>query len=149
MRTLQQITLSFGLSIALFTTAAAQQANVVSQESSSTITAGVSQERVRFTAPSSIVQIHLQVYDNSGQMICDVTAQGNVLDWLPQQAAGARLPAGSYLAVVTAKSVSGKLSRRMGSISVVENQLELQPVAAAQLPLAQQQAVASIDDVGS
>jgi hypothetical protein len=149
MRTLQQITLLFGLSIALFATAAAQQTNVVSQESSPNITAGVSQERVRFTAPSSTVQIHLQVFDNSGQMICDVTSQGNVLDWLPQQASGARLAAGSYLAMVTAKSVSGKLSRRMGSISVAENQVELQPIAAAQLPLAQQQAVASIDDVGA
>ena len=149
MRTLQQITSLFGLSIALFATAAAQQANVVSQESSPTITAGVSQERVRFTAPSSIVQIHLQIYDNSGQMISDITAEGNVLDWVPQPAAGARLSTGSYLAVVTVKSVSGKQSRRIGSVSVAENQLELQPAVATQLSFAQQQVVGPIEENGA
>ena len=149
MRTLQQITLLFGLGIALFATAGAQQANVASQESSATITAGISQERVRFTAPSSIVQIHLQVYDNSGQMISDVTAEGNVLDWVPQQASGARFSTGSYLTVVTVKSVSGKQSRRIGSVSVAENQLELQPAVASQLSFAQQQVVGPIEENGA
>ena len=146
---LQQITLSFGLIVALFSAVAAQETNLPLQESSPTVTAGVSQERVRFTAPASIVQIHLRVYDNSGQLICDISSEGNVFDWIPQDASGARLANGSYLAVVTVKSGSGKLSRRVGSVSVAENQLELQPVAATQLSSAQQQAVGPMEENGA
>ena len=149
MLTLKQITLSFGLVITLLSTATAQETNVALQDPSPTITASVSQERVRFTAPSAIVQIHLQVYDNSGQLICDVTSEGNVLDWVPQHVSGTRLTAGSYLAVVSVRNLSGKLSRRMGSMSVADNQLELQPVAAPQLTLPQQQAVGPIEENSS
>ncbi len=149
MLTLKQITLSSGLIIALFSTAAAQESNLALQGSSLTITAAASDERVRFTAPSTVVQMHLQVYDNVGQLISDVTSKSNVLDWKLQDSAGARLGSGSYLAVVTVKSLSGKLSRRMGSVSVAEKQLELQPVDATQLTLAQQQAVGPIEENGA
>lgn len=146
MLTLKQITLFSGLIIALLSTAAAQESNLALQGSSLTITAAASDERVRFTAPSTVVQMHVQVYDNVGQLISDVTSKSNVLDWKLQDSAGARLGSGSYLAVVTVKSLSGKLSRRLGSVSVAEKQLELQPVDATQLTLAQQQAVGPIEE---
>src|SRR6266542_4143000 len=149
MLTLKQITLSSGLIIALLSTAAAQESNLALQGPSLTITAAASDEQVRFTAPSTVVQMHVQVYDNVGQLISDVTSKSNVLDWKLQDSAGARLGSGSYLAVVTVKSLSGKLSRRMGSVSVAEKQLELQPVDATQLTLAQQQAVGPIEENGA
>jgi len=146
MLSLKQITLSSGLILALLSTAAAQESNLALNGSSLTITAAASDERVRFTAPSAIVQMHLQVYDNLGQLISEVTSEGNVLDWSVQDRAGARLGNGSYLAVVTAKSLSGKTSRRMASMSVAEKQYELQPLDATQLTLAQQQAAGPIED---
>src|SRR5207245_7971484 len=76
--------------------------------------------------------------------LSDVNSDGNVLDWTLQDSAGARLSNGSYLAVVTVKSLSGKLSRRMGSISIAEQQIELQPADGTQLTPAQQQAVGAI-----
>src|SRR5690242_7916255 len=76
------------------------------------ITGTASAERLRFTAPSTIVQMQLQIYAESGQTMFDVTSQGNVLDWTLQEGGGERLIPGSYLCVVTVKSLSGKLSQR-------------------------------------
>lgn len=146
MLTLKQITLSFGLVIALLSTIAAQETDLALKDSSTTVTASISQERVRFTAPSAVVQIHLQVYDNSGQLICDVTSEGNVLDWIPQHMSGAKLAVGSYLALVGVKNVNGKESRRMSSMIVAENLVELQPAVLAQLTLAQQQVAGPLEE---
>jgi hypothetical protein len=85
--------------------------------------------------------MHLQVYDNSGQLLFDVTSKGNVLDWTMQDSSGGRLNPGSYLSVVTVKSLSGKLSQRVGSVSVQEKQIELEPLGATQMTSGQQQAV--------
>src|SRR5256714_9562765 len=113
------------------------------------ITGIASAERVRFTAPSSVVQMHLQVYDNAGQLVFDVSSKGNVLDWTLQDSGGARLNPGSYLSVVTVKSLSGKLSQRIGSVSVGDKQLELQRADATQMTVAQQQMVGPIEENGA
>src|SRR5207245_2772051 len=81
--------------------------------------------------------------------LSDVNSEGNMLDWTLQDSAGARLGNGSYLAVVTVKSLSGKLSRRMGSVSVAEQQTELQPADGTQLTPAQQQAVGAIAEIAA
>ena len=78
------------------------------------ITGIASAERVRFTAPNTVVQMHLQVYDNGGQLVFNLSSRGNVLDWTLQDSGGARLNPGSYISVVTVKSLSGKLSQRIG-----------------------------------
>ena len=45
------------------------------------ITATASAERVRFTAPSNVVRMQLQVISETGQILFEVSSKGNVLDW--------------------------------------------------------------------
>jgi len=90
--------------------------------------------------------MQLQIYNDSGQVMFDVTSKGNVLDWTLQDSGGERLAPGSYLCVVTVKSLSGKLSQRIGSALVHEREVELQRVDATQLTGAQQQAVGPIEE---
>ncbi len=114
-------------------------------QTNSTVTASATAERVRFTAPSNIVRTQLQVISDSGQILFDVSTKGNVLDWSLQDSSGQRLQ-GSYLIVVTVKSLSGRLSERIGSVSIGEKQVELQRVDATQLTAPQQQAVGPIEE---
>src|SRR6266699_2696886 len=125
-----------------------EQSGNVSQranQTNSTVTASATAERVRFTAPSNIVRTQLQVISDSGQILFDVSTTGNVLDWSLQDSSGQRLQ-GSYLIVVTVKSLSGRLSERIGSVSIGEKQVELQRVDATQLTAPQQQAVGPIEE---
>ncbi len=85
------------------------------------ITGTASAERLRFTAPNTVVQMQLQIYADSGQLLFDVMSKGNVLDWTLQDSGGEHLVPGSYLCVVTVKSLSGKLSQRIGSALVKRN----------------------------
>lgn len=103
-------------------------------------------QRVRFTAPSSVVQIHLQVYDEAGQLLFDVNSKGNVFDWMMQSGGGEQLNNGNYLCVVTVKTLSGKLTQRIGVASVRDNQIELHQADAATFNAAQQQAVGPIEE---
>src|SRR5439155_6178187 len=110
-----------------------------------TVTASATAERVRFTAPSNVVRMQLQVFSESGQILFDVNSRGNVLDWSLQDSSGQRLQ-GSYLTVVTVKTLSGKLSERIGSVSVEEKQVKLRPGEMTGLTAAQQQAVGPIEE---
>jgi len=110
------------------------------------ITATASGERTRFTAPSTVVQMHLQIYTEAGQLLFDVSSKGNVLEWNLQGGSGERVPDGAYLCVVTVKSLSGRLSQRIGSVSVQQKHVELQP---ANSTPAQQQAVGPIEENGA
>ena len=110
-----------------------------------TVTAAATAERVRFTAPSNVVRMQLQIISESGQVLFDVSSKGNVLDWSLQDSSGQRLQ-GSYLTMVTVKSLSGRLSERVGSVSIGEKQVELQRAEATQLNAAQQQAVGPIEE---
>jgi hypothetical protein len=111
----------------------------------STVTAAAAAERVRFTAPSNVVRMQLQIISETGQTVFDVSSKGNVLDWSIQDGSGQRLQ-GSYLAVVTVKSLSGRLMERIGSTSIGEKQVELQRVDATQLNAAQQQAIGPMEE---
>src|SRR2546423_799745 len=103
----------------------AQTVSSESRPTSATTIGSVTGDRVRFTAPGTVVQMHLQVYDNGGQVIFDVSSKGNVLDWTLQDSGGEHLIPGSYLCVVTVKNLSGKLSQRIGSALVQQKQVEL------------------------
>ena len=140
--------------ISLFTFGAvngaiAQEIKPIQSATAPVITGTASAERLRFTAPNTIVQMHLQIYTDSGQPLFDVTSKGNVLDWTLQDTGGEHLVPGSYLCVVTVKSLSGKLSQRIGSVLVQEKQVELQRVDATLLTTAQQQAVGPIEENGA
>src|SRR5947207_5321667 len=126
---------------------AGQQGNIGPKPSqtTTTVTASATAERVRFTAPSNVVRMQLQVISESGQILFDVSSKGNVLDWSLQDSSGQRLQ-GSYLTVVTVKSLSGRLSERFGSVSIGEKQVELQRVETTKLDAAQQQAVGPIEE---
>src|SRR5213593_2192117 len=114
-------------------------------QTTTTVTASATAERVRFTAPGNVVRMQLQVFSESGQILFDVSSKGNVLDWSLQDSSGQRLQ-GSYLTVVTVQSLSGKLSQRIGTVSVEERQVELRAGDLTGLGPAQQQAVGPIEE---
>jgi len=114
-------------------------------QTNTTVTASATTERVRFTAPSNVVRMQLQVISESGQILFDVSSKGNVLDWSLQDSSGQRLQ-GSYITVVTVKSLSGRLSERIGTVAVAEKQVELKAVESSGLMPGQQQAVGPVEE---
>src|SRR5258706_11410305 len=131
---------------ALCATATAQDSS--SQRSSLTITANATDERVRITTPSSIVQMHVEVYAAGGEKLFDHEIRGgNVFEWHLQNGQGQRLSAGSYVCVVTAKSISGKLTQKIGTISIEEKSVSVQQ--AASLSAAQAQTIGPVEDNSS
>ena len=71
-----------------------EQPGSVGQQASqtnTTVTGAASAERVRFTAPSNVVRMQLQVVSESGQILFEVSSKGNVLDWSLQDGSGQRL----------------------------------------------------------
>src|SRR5258706_46956 len=102
MTTLKQIYFAFVLVCVLLTTATAQErASVPAQGSSLTITAAATDERVRITAPSSVVQMHVEVYAASGEKLLDQEIRGgNVFDWHLQDGQAQRLAPGTYVCEV-------------------------------------------------
>src|SRR5438094_3126016 len=153
MFTLRRLSVSCFLVLCLLTMvlAQAEQPGNIGQKPSqttTTVTASAVAGRVRFTAPSNVVRMQLQIISESGQILFDVSSKGNVLDWSLQDSSGQRLQ-GSYLTVVTVKSLSGRLSERFGSVSIGEKQLDLQRVDATQLSALQQQVMGPVEENGA
>ncbi len=110
------------------------------------VTAAATATRVRFISPGSVVQLRLEVYNETGQKLFDTELHGgNVLDWPLQDGGGQRLPAGSYACVLTIKSLSGHLSQRVGTVTVNDKSAAVETVGAAQLSTAQQQAIGPVE----
>src|SRR5213594_2381329 len=150
MFTLRRLSVSCFLVLCLLTMvlAQAEQPGNIGQKPSqttTTVTASATAERVRFTAPSNVVRMQLQIISETGQIVFEVSSKGNVLDWSLQDSSGQRLQ-GSYLIVVSVKSLSGRLSEKIGSVSIGEKQVELLRVDAKQLTAAQEQAVGPIEE---
>ena len=93
MHTLKRVIFASMLVSALLSTAAAQESTSATvQRSSLTITATAAGERVRITAPSLGVQMHVEVYAASGEKLFDQEIQGgNVFDWHLQDGQAQRL----------------------------------------------------------
>ncbi|HSP62845.1 MAG TPA: hypothetical protein VLQ90_07690, partial [Pyrinomonadaceae bacterium] len=127
----------------------AQPDNNVEQvggRSASNVTASATAERVRFTSPNTVVQLRLEVYDEAGQKLFDTEQRGgNVLDWHLQGSAGERVADGVYLCVVTSKNLSGRLSQKLGLITVSAQSTTLRSVAVAELNLRQAQTVGPVE----
>src|SRR4051794_38947585 len=102
MLTLKKITFALVLTCVLLSTATAQEINnAPTQSSSLTITAAAAGERVRITAPASIVQMHVEIYAADGQKLFDQEIRGgNVFDWLLQDGQGQRVASSNYVCVV-------------------------------------------------
>src|SRR5687768_4137548 len=110
------------------------------------VTATATEKRVRFVSPGSVVQLRLEVYNEAGQKLFDTELRGgNVLDWHLQDGAGQRLAAGSYASVLTIKSLSGRLSQRLGLVTLNDKKAALQPAGPADLSLAQQQTIGPVE----
>ncbi len=114
-------------------------------QTTTTVTASATAERVRFTAPSNVVRMQLQIISEIGQIVFEVSSKGNVLDWSLQDGSGQRLQ-GSYLTVVTVKSISGRMSEKIGTVSVEEKQVRLRAGETTELTAPQQQAVGPVEE---
>ena len=80
MPNLRPVSYAFVLVWALLSTAAAQD-STSGQRSTFRITAAASGDQIRVTAPSSVVQLHVEVYDTNGQKLFDQEIRGgNVFD---------------------------------------------------------------------
>jgi len=142
---MKQVCLALVPVCALFSTAAAQESSSSTQRSTLTITANATVERVRITAPSSIVQMHVEVYAASGEKLFDQEIRGgNVFDWHLQDGQAQRLAPGAYVCVVTAKSVSGRLAQKLGTVTVAEKSASVQ-AGSLQLSLQQTQAIGPVE----
>jgi hypothetical protein len=129
-----------------FNLALAQQSPTVTQASETpVVTAGSSGERVRFAAPGNVVQMHLQVYADTAQIVFDASSKGNVLDWSIQDGSGERLRPGAYLCLVTVKNLSGKLGQSFGQLIVQEQQIDLRTIDPTALTAAQQQEIGPLE----
>jgi hypothetical protein len=105
-----------------------------------------SADRIRIAAPSAVVQLRLEVYDDSGQKLLDTEQRGgNVLDWHLQGGNGERVADGNYLCVVTVKTLSGRLSQKLGMATVKGQSSTLRPAIVAELTLQQAQAVGAVE----
>jgi hypothetical protein len=146
-----QLILSFILTFCFIRTAVAQDGKPTElQKSTLTITAVAAGERVRFTAPSSVVQIRLEVYDSSGKKLFDNELRGgNVLDWHLQDGQAEPLADDTYLSVVTVKSLSGKIIQKIGSVTIEKNSASVQQVDPSQMTAQQSQAVGPVEENSS
>src|SRR6266704_3679117 len=151
MNTLRQIYSASLLVLALLATAAAQDSpSATAQRSSLTITAAASGERVRITAPSSIVQMHVEVFAASGEKLFDQEIRGgNVFDWHLQDGQAERVSTGDYVCVVTVKNIAGRITQKIGVVKVGEKDVALGPAEIAQLSPKQAQAVGPIEENSS
>jgi hypothetical protein len=115
-----------------------------------TVTASASADRLRFTAPSTVVQVRLEVYDANGVKLFDNEIRGgNVIDWRLQDGHAEPLSDGAYLCVVTVKSLSGRITQRVASATVDKRAAMLQPYVASQLTPQQSASVGPIEEDAS
>src|SRR5258706_3735452 len=115
-----------------------------------TVTAFTAGEQVRFTAPSTVLQIRLEVYNSAGKKIFDNELRGgNVLDWHVQDGQAERLSDGSYLCVITIRSLSGRMSQKVGRITIENATARVQPIDPTQLTAQQAQGVGPFEETAS
>jgi len=123
-----------------------QPASQTSGPSGPLVIATATGNRVRFVSPGTVVQLRLEIYDQAGRKMFDTELRGgNVLDWNLLDGAGDRLPSGSYACVLTSKTLSGRLSQRVGLVSVDSKSASIQATGVAQFSLAQQQAIGPVE----
>src|SRR5262245_14241615 len=119
------------------------------QTSSSTITAVAAADRVRITAPSSIVQMRVEVYDPNGVKVWDSEIHGNVFDWHLQDGRAQRPAAGDYVCVVTVKNLAGRITQKVGHVGMDEKDVRVRRIETAQLSLPQSQAIGPVEEDSS
>jgi hypothetical protein len=110
------------------------------------VTGMVTSERLRIAAPNAVVQLRLEVYDEAGEKLLDTEQRGgNVLDWHLQDRSGQRVADGTYLCVVTIKNLSGRLSQKLGQVTVSAKATQLRSAAVAELSPRQAHAIGPVE----
>jgi len=138
------------LLICLVDTAAGQENRAAERKTDLIVTASASSDRVRFTSPSSVVQVHLEVYNPTGKKIFDNEVRGgNILDWHLQDGQADPMADDTYLCVVTVKTIAGKLIQRIGSVIVEKNTAVLKSADASQLSAQQTEAIGPVEEDSS
>ncbi|MEK6285146.1 MAG: hypothetical protein AABO57_05345 [Acidobacteriota bacterium] len=129
----------------------AQEQNPASSSRSTiTVTAAAAGDRVRFTAPSTVVQMRIEVYASNGEKLFDNEIRGgNVIDWHLQDGRAERLSDGSYLCVITTKSLSGRMSQKLGKITIADAASSIHPIDSTHLTAQQTQAVGPLKENAS
>jgi len=94
--------------------------------------------------------MHLEVYAVGGEKLFDKEIRGaNVFDWRLQNGQEQRLTPGDYVCVVTAKNLSGRITQKMGTVSVGEKEVRVGAVEMAKLTYLQEQAIGPIENDSS
>lgn len=128
---------------AVFTSYAGAQTAITSlsreeaKTSAPAVTASASGGGARYAAPGDVLQIRLEIYSVTGELVFDSGQRGGgVLDWkvadVPQGMAD-----GSYISVVTVKDLRGKLGQRLGSVTLQGGSVTLGRAADSELSAAQ------------
>ncbi|MEP6818065.1 MAG: hypothetical protein ABJA18_00935 [bacterium] len=151
MSQLKYIVFAFSCMLALFSAAASQDKDSnTTQRSSLTITAGASGERVRITAPASVVQMRVEVFAANGVKLFDNEIRGgNVFDWYFQDGQAQRLSPDDYVCVVTVKNISGKITQKIGAVKIGEKEASVEPFESAQLSPQQSLTIGPVEDGSS
>src|SRR5688500_4102375 len=109
------------------------------------VTATATAKRLRFVSPGTVVQLRLEVFNETGQKLFATEQRGgNVLDWPLQDGAGERLQAGSYACVLTIKSISGRIRQREGVATVNDEKAAIESAGVEKFSMAQQQAIGPV-----
>jgi hypothetical protein len=114
---------SFSRSLALFILIFAFVLTIPTFAQTSTITASVSESGARFAAADKVLEIQLQIYAASGELIFDSGARrAGIFDWKLSDAHRS-VADGTYLSVVTVKDLRERVNQRLCFISVKDGRL--------------------------
>lgn len=131
------------LVLVVFTSTIHAQTPTATQPGSvSSVTGTVTSEgTVRMIAHGESLQIRMEVYSASGDLVSDSGLRpGSIIDW-KQTDATQPMPDGSYLVVITVKDFKGNLNQRMAALSLQAGQLLLQQQKREEVTRAQTQAM--------
>ena len=108
----------------------------------SSVTGSVTSDgAVRLIAHGEALQIRLELYSPTGELVSDSGLRnGNIIDW-KQTDAQQGMPDDIYLVVVTVKDFKGNLNQRLASLSVQGGQLQLQNQKRTEVTTAQMQSM--------
>src|SRR5256886_13473025 len=88
-----------------------------------------------------------EIYNSTGRKLFDNEVRGgNVLDWHLQDGQAEPLADDSYLCVVTVKSLSGKLTQRIGSVRVEKSAAIVQAATGSQMTAQQTESIGPVGE---
>ena len=151
MRIIKRVNISVSAILLLASIVYGQEQNTAnSGRNTVPVTAAATEARVRFTAPAAVVQMRLEVYNSNGEKAFDNEVRGgNVIDWHLQDGQAQPLSEGSYLCVVTTKSLSGRLDQKSGKLTIKNGVASIHSIDATQFTAQQMQAIGPLEENAS